>query len=153
MSCHLLIKYKMCCESWIYIAIKYINMILFVFTRVFGKCIVFVWSLTYLNLKFQPPKKDSKSSAKQPQKTQKKKEGSGGGKAKKKVRPQHYKLRLLNPTWCIIYAISYCDSFWCNESDYPKDQSFIMYCVLPCYYISFCVFYCRSGPKEKYVTS
>ncbi|RZC31922.1 40S ribosomal protein S25, partial [Asbolus verrucosus] len=31
-----------------------------------------------------PPKKDSKSSAKQPQKTQKKKEGSGGGKAKKK---------------------------------------------------------------------
>lgn len=33
----------------------------------------------------QPPKKDSKASAKQPQKTQKKKEGSGGGKAKKKV--------------------------------------------------------------------
>lgn len=32
----------------------------------------------------QPPKKDAKSSAKQPQKTQKKKEGSGGGKAKKK---------------------------------------------------------------------
>ncbi|VEN38493.1 unnamed protein product [Callosobruchus maculatus] len=31
-----------------------------------------------------PPKKDAKSSAKQPQKTQKKKEGSGGGKAKKK---------------------------------------------------------------------
>ncbi|KAF7267553.1 hypothetical protein GWI33_019222 [Rhynchophorus ferrugineus] len=31
-----------------------------------------------------PPKKDSKASAKQPQKTQKKKEGSGGGKAKKK---------------------------------------------------------------------
>uniref|UniRef100_A0A1B0BL72 40S ribosomal protein S25 n=1 Tax=Glossina palpalis gambiensis TaxID=67801 RepID=A0A1B0BL72_9MUSC len=31
-----------------------------------------------------PPKKDSKSSAKQPQKTQKKKEGSSGGKAKKK---------------------------------------------------------------------
>lgn len=32
----------------------------------------------------QPPKKDAKGSAKQPQKTQKKKEGSGGGKAKKK---------------------------------------------------------------------
>uniref|UniRef100_U5EWF8 40S ribosomal protein S25 n=1 Tax=Corethrella appendiculata TaxID=1370023 RepID=U5EWF8_9DIPT len=31
-----------------------------------------------------PPKKDSKGSAKQPQKTQKKKEGGGGGKAKKK---------------------------------------------------------------------
>ncbi|XP_055710198.1 40S ribosomal protein S25 [Phlebotomus papatasi] len=31
-----------------------------------------------------PPKKDSKSTSKQPQKTQKKKEGSGGGKAKKK---------------------------------------------------------------------
>ncbi|XP_054726511.1 40S ribosomal protein S25 [Anastrepha obliqua] len=36
------------------------------------------WFLT------MPPKKDAKSSAKQPQKTQKKKEGSGGGKAKKK---------------------------------------------------------------------
>ncbi|XP_017954800.1 40S ribosomal protein S25 isoform X1 [Drosophila navojoa] len=34
--------------------------------------------------KSYPPKKDAKSSAKQPQKTQKKKEGSGGGKAKKK---------------------------------------------------------------------
>lgn len=33
---------------------------------------------------FQPPKKDTKSSAKQPQKTQKKKEGGSGGKAKKK---------------------------------------------------------------------
>ncbi|XP_047537160.1 40S ribosomal protein S25 [Vanessa atalanta] len=33
---------------------------------------------------FNPPKKDAKSSAKQPQKTQKKKEGSSGGKAKKK---------------------------------------------------------------------
>ena len=33
---------------------------------------------------FQAPKKDTKSSAKQPQKTQKKKEGGGGGKAKKK---------------------------------------------------------------------
>lgn len=32
----------------------------------------------------QPPKKDSKATAKQPQKTQKKKEGGGGGKAKKK---------------------------------------------------------------------
>ncbi|KAL0819565.1 hypothetical protein ABMA28_007656 [Loxostege sticticalis] len=31
-----------------------------------------------------PPKKDTKASAKQPQKTQKKKEGSSGGKAKKK---------------------------------------------------------------------
>ncbi|VVC90594.1 unnamed protein product [Leptidea sinapis] len=33
-----------------------------------------------------PPKKDTKTSAKQPQKTQKKKEGSGGGKAKKKYK-------------------------------------------------------------------
>lgn len=32
----------------------------------------------------QPPKKDTKTSAKAPQKTQKKKEGGGGGKAKKK---------------------------------------------------------------------
>ncbi|CAO1388281.1 unnamed protein product [Diamesa serratosioi] len=31
-----------------------------------------------------PPKKDSKTTAKTPQKTQKKKEGGGGGKAKKK---------------------------------------------------------------------
>ncbi|XP_051157572.1 40S ribosomal protein S25 [Leptopilina boulardi] len=31
-----------------------------------------------------PPKKDSKGSSKQPQKTQKKKEGGSGGKAKKK---------------------------------------------------------------------
>lgn len=38
---------------------------------------------------FQPPKKDAKPSAKQPQKTQKKKEGSGGGKAKKKVTYLH----------------------------------------------------------------
>lgn len=34
---------------------------------------------------FQPPKKDTKGSSKQPQKTQKKKEGGSGGKAKKKV--------------------------------------------------------------------
>lgn len=33
---------------------------------------------------FQPPKKDSKSASKQPQKTPKKKEGGSGGKAKKK---------------------------------------------------------------------
>lgn len=33
----------------------------------------------------QPPKKDTKGSSKQPQKTQKKKEGGSGGKAKKKV--------------------------------------------------------------------
>lgn len=45
----------------------------------------FMWKI-YVHLNFQPPKKDSKASAKQPQKTQKKKEGSGGGKAKKKVK-------------------------------------------------------------------
>lgn len=37
------------------------------------------------DLLFQPPKKDTKGSSKQPQKTQKKKEGGSGGKAKKKV--------------------------------------------------------------------
>lgn len=37
------------------------------------------------NFLFQPPKKDTKGSSKQPQKTQKKKEGGSGGKAKKKV--------------------------------------------------------------------
>lgn len=54
---------------------------------------VFMWLNTLVAtwlvnniFQFQPPKKDAKSSAKQPQKTQKKKEGSGGGKAKKKVR-------------------------------------------------------------------
>ncbi|EZA51960.1 hypothetical protein DMN91_007066 [Ooceraea biroi] len=36
------------------------------------------------NLSLQPPKKDTKGSSKQPQKTQKKKEGGSGGKAKKK---------------------------------------------------------------------
>lgn len=38
----------------------------------------------FANIPVQPPKKDTKASAKQPQKTQKKKEGGGGGKAKKK---------------------------------------------------------------------
>lgn len=40
--------------------------------------------LTRCKFFFQPPKKDAKATAKQPQKTQKKKEGGGGGKAKKK---------------------------------------------------------------------
>lgn len=40
--------------------------------------------MLFFNFIEQAPKKDTKSSAKQPQKTQKKKEGGGGGKAKKK---------------------------------------------------------------------